>query len=131
MKLTVFFNCLFTGTTNLYVSFLATTKDYHGINCSNEMSKATEDALIYLKDVFSKKGVEIEIVSLSGNMCTDKKPSAINWIMGRGKSVNCEAIIPADIVEKTLKTTTEKLVQVNIEKNYIGSACAGSIGKYF
>ena len=97
----------------------------------NMMSKATEHALIYLKDVFSKKGVEIEIVSLSGNMCTDKKPSAINWIMGRGKSVNCEAIIPADIVEKTLKTTTEKLVQVNIEKNYIGSACAGSIGKYF
>lgn len=96
----------------------------------NMMSKATEHALIYLKDVFSKKGIEIEIVSLSGNMCTDKKPSAINWIMGRGKSVNCEAIIPAEIVEKTLKTTTEKLVEVNIGKNYVGSACAGSIGKY-
>ena len=94
----------------------------------NMLSKATEHALIYLKDVFSKKGMEIEIVSLSGNMCTDKKPSAINWIMGRGKSVNCEAIIPANIVEKTLKTTTEKLVEVNIAKNYVGSALAGSIG---
>ena len=60
MKLTVFFNCLFTGTTTLYVHFLATSKYYHEKNSPNEMSKATEDALIYLKDVFSKKGMEFE-----------------------------------------------------------------------
>lgn len=46
-------------------------------------------------------------VSLSGNMCTDKKPSAINWVEGRGKSVVCEAIIKGDIVEKVLKTTVK------------------------
>ena len=40
----------------------------------------------------------MEIVSLSGNFCTDKKPSAVNWIEGRGKSVVCEAIIPSNIV---------------------------------
>ena len=43
---------------------------------------------------------EMEIVSISGNYCTDKKPAAINWIEGRGKSVVCEAIIPADVVSK-------------------------------
>ena len=42
----------------------------------------------------------MEIVSISGNYCTDKKPAAINWIEGRGKSVVCEAIIPADVVSK-------------------------------
>lgn len=42
----------------------------------------------------------LEIISLSGNFCTDKKPSAINWVDGRGKSVVCEATVPAQIVNK-------------------------------
>lgn len=69
--------------------------------------------------------------SISGNYCTDKKPSAINWLEGRGKSVVCEAIISGEQVEKTLKTSVKSMVQMNIEKNYIGSAMAGSIGKSF
>ena len=40
------------------------------------------------------------MLSLSGNVCTDKKATAINWIEGRGKSVVCEAIIPGHIVQK-------------------------------
>jgi hydroxymethylglutaryl-CoA reductase (NADPH) len=32
----------------------------------------------------------MRLVSLSGNLCTDKKPSAVNWILGRGKSVVSE-----------------------------------------
>lgn len=42
----------------------------------------------------------MDILSISGNYCTDKKPSAVNWIEGRGKYVTCDAIIPADVVEK-------------------------------
>ena len=55
-----------------------------------------EKTLEYLHDQFS----DMDILSLSGNYCTDKKPSAVNWIEGRGKSVVCDATIPADIVEK-------------------------------
>ena len=66
--------------------------------------------------------------SLSGNYCTDKKPSAVNWILGRGKSVVAEATISGDIVKKVLKTSVEALVDVNINKNLVGSAMAGSIG---
>ena len=47
----------------------------------------------------------MEVLSLSGNFCTDKKPSAVNWIEGRGKSVICEATIPAQVVEKVLSVT--------------------------
>ncbi len=36
---------------------------------------------------------DMELVSISGNYCTDKKPAAINWIEGRGKSVIAEAKI--------------------------------------
>lgn len=35
-----------------------------------------------------------------------------------------------DVVEKTLKTTTEALANLNVTKNVIGSAMAGSIGGF-
>ena len=107
----------------LYVRFVAPTGDAMGMNM---LSKATEHALIKLQEVFP----DMQIVSLSGNLCTDKKPAAINWIEGRGKSVVCEAIVPAHIVETTLKTTTAALCDLNIAKNLTGSAMAGSIGGF-
>jgi len=64
-----------------------------------------------------------------GNFCTDKKPAAVNWVEGRGKSVVAEAIIPAHVVKSVLKTSTSALVDLNISKNLIGSAIAGSIGR--
>lgn len=48
---------------------------------------------------------------------------------GRGKSVVCEATIPAKIVKEVLKIDdVDKLVSLNISKNLVGSALAGSIG---
>lgn len=67
-------------------------------------------------------------MSLSGNYCTDKKPAAINWLDGRGKSVVCEAVIKGDIVEKVLKSNVAAMCELNINKNLVGSAMAGSIG---
>ena len=43
---------------------------------------------------------DLEIISLSGNYCTDKKPSAINWIEGRGKYVVSDAVVSSHVVEK-------------------------------
>lgn len=42
----------------------------------------------------------------------------------------CEAVVPADVVRSILKTTVQALVDVNISKNLIGSAVAGSIGGF-
>ncbi|KAE8670074.1 3-hydroxy-3-methylglutaryl-coenzyme A reductase 2 [Hibiscus syriacus] len=61
---------------------------------------------------------------------TDKKPAAVNWIEGRGKSVVCEAIIPGDVVRKVLKTSVESLVELNMLKNLTGSAMAGALGGF-
>lgn len=49
-------------------------------------------------------------------------------IEGRGKYVVSEAIVPSKIVTDVLKTTVASLVDVNISKNLMGSAIAGSIG---
>ena len=90
----------------------------------NMLSKATEFAIQRMLDVFP----DMEVVSLSGNFCTDKKPAAINWVEGRGKSVVAEAIVPAHIIKSVLKTSTSALVDLNNAKNLVGSAMAGSIG---
>lgn len=65
-----------------------------------------------------------------GNFCSDKKPAAVNWIEGRGKSVVCEAVITEEVVKKVLKTTVPALVELNMLKNLAGSAVAGSLGGF-
>ncbi|KAB0803377.1 hypothetical protein PPYR_00347 [Photinus pyralis] len=107
----------------LFIRFVATTGDAMGMNM---LSKGTELSLNCLRTYFPS----MEIVSLSGNFCTDKKPSAVNWIEGRGKSVVCEAIVPAHTVTTVLKTSASAMVDVNISKNLIGSSIAGSIGGF-
>eukprot|EP00388_Colpodella_angusta_P024194 GDKJ01063080.1.p1 GENE.GDKJ01063080.1~~GDKJ01063080.1.p1 ORF type:complete len:237 (-),score=24.39 GDKJ01063080.1:101-766(-) len=92
----------------------------------NMVTKGVDKCLALLQSKYPK----LEVLALSGNYCTDKKPSAINWVEGRGKSVIAEATIKKDIVEKVLKTDVERLVQLNIDKNYIGSAMAGSVGGF-
>uniref|UniRef100_A0A673U292 3-hydroxy-3-methylglutaryl-coenzyme A reductase n=1 Tax=Suricata suricatta TaxID=37032 RepID=A0A673U292_SURSU len=106
---------------NLYIRFQSRSGDAMGMNM---ISKGTEKALAKLQEHFP----EMRILAVSGNYCTDKKPAAINWVEGRGKSVVCEAVIPATVVREVLKTTTEAMIEVNINKNLVGSAMAGSIG---
>jgi len=69
----------------------------------------------------------LKYVSISGNYCSDKKVSAVNGILGRGKYVVAEVNIPLDICQKYLKTTPDKIVQLNIKKNLIGNIMAGGI----
>jgi hydroxymethylglutaryl-CoA reductase (NADPH) len=66
-------------------------------------------------------------VSVSGNYCTDKKPSAVNGILGRGKYVVAEMLIPERVCRRFLRTTPEKLTELNIRKNLIGTSLAGGI----
>ena len=92
----------------------------------NMLIKATEFAINMMLDVFP----DMEIVSLPGNFCMDKKSAAVNWVDGMGKSVVAEAIVPAPIVKTVLKTSTSALVHLNISKKLVGSSTEGSIGGF-
>ncbi|XP_057370109.2 3-hydroxy-3-methylglutaryl-coenzyme A reductase-like isoform X2 [Daphnia carinata] len=108
---------------HLFIRFVAKTGDAMGMNM---VSKGTEAAMKVIQSHFT----DLTVVSLSGNFCTDKKPAAVNWLDGRGKSVVSEAVIPAAVVRDKLKTNVAALVDLNITKNLIGSSIAGSIGGF-
>ena len=65
--------------------------------------------------------------SISGNLCTDKKVSAVNGLLGRGKSDVADLEIPADLCQKRLHVSPKTLAQLSYQKNWVGSQLAGSI----
>jgi len=107
----------------LFLRVNASTGDAMGMNM---VSKGTEMVMKMILEQFPSA----KCVSLSGNVCTDKKPSAMNWIEGRGKSIIAECLIPEGTLKTILKVTPEQLERLNIQKNLIGSSVAGSVGGF-
>lgn len=104
----------------LYIRFAMQTGDASGHNMSTQ---AAELLLNWILNRFPK----LEYVSISGNYCTDKKASAVNGILGRGRYVVAELLISREVCGRVLRTTPEKIVQLNIKKNLIGTLLAGGI----
>ncbi|AAO90154.1 hydroxymethylglutaryl-CoA reductase (NADPH) [Coxiella burnetii] len=104
----------------LFLRLEATTGDASG---HNMLTKAA-DAVI---DWMLKKYPGLRYVSISGNMCVDKKVSAINGILGRGKYVIADMLIPRAVCQERLKTTPEAIVNLHVKKNLMGSIVSGGL----
>ncbi|GMH53676.1 hypothetical protein TrRE_jg3008, partial [Triparma retinervis] len=107
----------------VYLRVGASTGEAMGMNM---VSKGTENVLKVLKGTEEGKGMKV--LTLSGNGCSDKKPSATNFVKGRGKSVTAEVTISRDVVERTLKAKPEDMARTNLYKNQVGSSVAGNLG---
>lgn len=104
----------------LYIRLSITTGNASGHN----MVTAAADAVL---NFILQQCEHLKYVSVSGNYCTDKKTSAVNGILGRGKRVSAEIIVSRDLCLSILKTEPEKIVDLNVKKNLIGSILSGGV----
>ncbi len=106
---------------NVFLRFEGETGDAMGMNM---ITIAVEHACSWIEENYPNA----KFVSASGNMCIDKKSSALNSLTGRGKTVVADIVLPREVVKSILKTEPEKMVEVAYRKNLVGSALAGSYG---
>jgi hydroxymethylglutaryl-CoA reductase (NADPH) len=69
-----------------------------------------------------------KLLTISGNLCTDKKAAHINVLKGRGKSVHAEVTVPEEVLRKVFKVgvSAAAVEKVVFHKCYLGSCLAGT-----
>lgn len=105
---------------SLFIRFSFSTGDAMGMNMATIASQRLCDM------IEARTGAKT--ISVSGNMCTDKKAAAVNFITGRGKTAVAEVTISEDIVSRRLHSTIDEVVEASLRKNLVGSAMALSTG---
>lgn len=104
----------------LYLRFALTTGDASGHNMVTQAADALMGTILGWD-------LGLSYGSVSGNFCSDKKATAVNGILGRGKHVIADILIPHDIVETHLRTTAAQVTKLVVQKNLVGSTIAGAL----
>jgi hydroxymethylglutaryl-CoA reductase (NADPH) len=104
----------------LFVRFSLSTGDASGHNM------VTQAADQLLPQILSWD-LGLEYGSVSGNYCSDKKATAVNGVLGRGRNVIAEITIPHEIVAKQLRSSAQQITDLVLRKDWIGSNIAGAI----
>jgi hydroxymethylglutaryl-CoA reductase (NADPH) len=105
---------------SVYLRFVYDTKDAMGMNMATIATGEAADVV--------EAETPASLVALSGNLCSDKKPAAINAVEGRGRTVVADVRIDRETVEDRFDTTPEAIAEANTRKNLVGSAKAGALG---
>ncbi|MFW9904047.1 MAG: hydroxymethylglutaryl-CoA reductase [Candidatus Thorarchaeota archaeon] len=108
----------------LWLRFVFQTGDAMGMNSATRYSA---DAIEYLQTKYP----DINLIALSGNMCTDKKSTHINILLNRGKHVETEIEIPANILSSIRPHISPRIIErLNFIKNWMGSSLSGTIAGF-
>ena len=104
----------------LYLRFELLTGDAAG---HNMVTLASDRLLSWILTTYPA----LRYVSISGNYCSDKKTSAVNGLLGRGKNVIAEVTISEALCLRFLKTTPKKIIDLHLKKNLLGNILAGGL----
>lgn len=104
----------------LYIRIECSTGDASGHNMVTKASEAVQNWVL-------EHYPSLSYASISGNLCTDKKASAVNGLLGRGKYAVAEIEIPRKFLRRFLRCSAAEMVQLNYEKNYVGGSLAGTL----
>lgn len=107
--------------TSVYLRFQFASGDAMGMNMATIACDRVVRELIVPE-------TGVPCVALSGNFCVDKKPSAVNFLEGRGKRVFAEVVLEGTVLKQVLKSNAASLVEVQYRKNMLGSIAAGAMG---
>ncbi|MDW5564179.1 MAG: hydroxymethylglutaryl-CoA reductase (NADPH) [Methanomassiliicoccus sp.] len=105
---------------SFYLRLSYSTGDAMGMNMATIASEAVSRLL--------EKETGAVLISVSGNLCVDKKPAAVNAILGRGKIVLADVTIPRKVLEEKMHATPEAVAETCFRKCSIGSSLAVSLG---
>lgn len=103
-----------------FLTIFCDTSEAMGMNMTTIAAQAIGD--------FLARELDADLITIAGNVDSDKKPSRRTHDHGRGYEVTAEAKIPSSVIKDILKTTPESLLAVADAKLRVGSALAGAIG---
>jgi len=106
----------------VYLRLKCKTGDAMGMNGVTKASADICRALV-------KKLEGWRLVTISSNLCCDKKAAHINVLHGRGKSVDAEVFLPEEVLTRVFKkgVTSRNVEKLVYNKCYLGSALAGTL----
>ncbi|MDA1316733.1 MAG: hydroxymethylglutaryl-CoA reductase [bacterium] len=106
--------------THVYLRISYDTQEAMGMNM---VTIATAKIASYLEAETPAK-----LLAVAGNYDTDKKPSWLNFIKGRGRKVWAEVTLPKELVQSHLHTSPKQIAHVVKHKCWGGSMLSGSMG---
>jgi hydroxymethylglutaryl-CoA reductase (NADPH) len=110
----------FSAGRSFYLRLSYSTGDAMGMNMATIASEAAARLV--------ERETGAVLISVSGNLCVDKKPAAVNAVLGRGKIVLADVTIPRQVLEDRMHAVPEAVAETCFRKCAIGSSLAASLG---
>jgi hydroxymethylglutaryl-CoA reductase (NADPH) len=79
------------------------------------------------EDILARTPVKPHHWFLEANMSGDKKANILTFLQTRGRKVEAEVVLPRALVERTLRTTPERMCDY-WRMSFVGGAQTGSVG---
>ncbi|WP_084502472.1 hydroxymethylglutaryl-CoA reductase [Microbacterium indicum] len=104
----------------LFLRLALATGDASGHNMVTQAADAVLERVL-------SWGLDVEYGTVSGNYCSDKKATAVNGVLGRGRRATADILIPHEVVSAQLRTDAQRVADLVVRKNLVGSTIAGAI----